>query len=69
MPNLPDTPVNSLIGFAAIGVLGVTAYFVKKSSDDRQHLVNANTEMKKIDAETQANVLAQIKEMTSNNKI
>lgn len=64
--NLPDTPVTTLITVASAGVLGVTAYFVKKSSDDRKHLVNSHLRMKEIDAEVQANVLNQIKEITTN---
>lgn len=65
MFNLPDTPVNSVIAGATIGVLTVTAYFAKKKSEDQQHLVNTHLEMKRVDAEQQANMLTILKEMTS----
>jgi hypothetical protein len=55
--NLPETPVNSSVILAATGLFAVTGYFIKKSSNDRQHLVNANLEAKKIDAQMQAEVM------------
>lgn len=57
MINLPDTPVNSSVLLAATGVFACTAFFIKKSSNDRQHLVNANLEAKKIDAAIQSEVM------------
>jgi hypothetical protein len=65
MFNLPNTPVNSVIAGATIGVLAVTAFIAKKKSDDQQHLVNAHVEMKKTDADMQANMLNIIKEMNN----
>jgi hypothetical protein len=65
MRTLPDTPINSSVVVAVSGVLTVVGYFVKKSSDDRQHLVNATLETKKIDADMQANMLNVMKEMTT----
>lgn len=65
MFNLPDTPINSAVVVAATGVLTVTAYAIKKRSQDHQHLINAHTETKKVDAEQQANMLNILKEMTS----
>lgn len=64
MFNLPDVPVNTVITVAATGVLSVTAFIIKKKSDDHQHLVNSHTEVKKIDADMQQNMLNILKEMT-----
>jgi len=41
------------------------ALFLKGGINDRQHLINTTLEMKKIDAETQANTLTMLKEMTN----
>lgn len=65
MFNLPDVPVNTVITVAATSFLGVAAFVVKKKSDDAQHLVNNYTEMKKVDADMQQNMLTILKEMTS----
>lgn len=65
MPNLPETPVTSGAVLVGVGVLAVTGYFIKKSSDDRQHLINTSLETKKIDAEQQALMLTRMQEMTN----
>lgn len=65
MFSLPNTPINSALTAVAAGVLTVTAYFAKKRSEDHQHLVDTHLEMKKIDAESQANMLNSIKELTT----
>lgn len=65
MFNLPNTPVNSAVIMVSAGVLGVTGYFVRKSSSDRQHLIDAQLKMKEIDAEQQANTLSILKEMAT----
>lgn len=65
MFSLPNTPVNTVITVAVSGVLTVTAYFTKKSSEDRQHLVDTFKEMKQIDATSQATMLNSIKELTT----
>jgi len=59
--NLPDTPVNSTVLIAAVGVFAVAGFFVKKSSDDRQHLANANLEAKRIDAQMQTEVITALR--------
>lgn len=65
MPNLPETPVTSGAVLVGVGVLVVTGYFIKKSSDDRQHLIDTTLETKKIDAEQQALMLSRLQEMTT----
>lgn len=58
--NLPNTPVNSAALLASVGVFGVVGYFIKKSSDDRQHIATMNLEAKKLDAATQATVMTHL---------
>lgn len=65
MPNLPETPISSGAVLVGVGVLAVTSYFIKKSSDDRQHLINTQLEQKKIDAEQQTAMLTRLQEMTT----
>lgn len=65
MPNLPETPVTSGAVLVGVGVLAITGYFIKKSSDDRQHLINTTLETKKIDAEQQTAMLTKLQEMTT----
>lgn len=60
-----NLPINTAATVVASGVLAVTAYVIKKRSQDQQHLVDSHTEAKKVDAEMQSTMLNILKEMTS----